>query len=218
MAVRVAWVDPGQVLGSFCQNLLGMVTVGVANRVVSGWLRLEHGPSMDLARNKITSMFLDTDDGWLLMLDTDMGFPPDLPARLLATADPVDRPIVGGLCFGMSKDQGVFPTAYVIRNNRFWIVNTLPDEPFQVDGTGAACLLIHRDVFERTLITDWPGRWFDRLFYGGEPVGEDLSFCLRCRAAGIPIWIDPTIPIDHHKIHLPLNRQTWESQKAKVTA
>jgi hypothetical protein len=214
--VIVAWIDPGSVLGSFMENTISAVVTGALNGVVGGWIRLEHGPSMDLARNKIVERFLQSDGEWLLMVDSDMGFPADLPMRLLATADAEKRPIVGGLCFGMNLEQGVFPTAYWIHEGRFWILGKLPDEPFQVDGTGAAVLMIHRSVFAKTIIDGWPGRWFDRLFYGGEPVGEDLSFCLRCRAAGVPIWIDPTIPIDHYKIHLPLNRASWQAQKEKA--
>jgi hypothetical protein len=214
MGVRVAWCDSGTVLGSFAEDLLGMVTAEALNRVVTGWIRLEHGPSMDLARNKVTERFLATGDEWLLQLDTDMGFPPDLASRLLKTADPVERPIVGGLCFGMSADQGVFPTAYLVRDGRFWMVQTLPDEPFQVDGTGAAVLLTHRSVFEKTAECEWPGKWWDRLYYGAQPVGEDLSFCLRCHAVGLPVWIDPTIPIRHYKLHIPLDRVAWDRQQA----
>jgi hypothetical protein len=215
MGLTVAWIDPGQVLGSFCQDLVGLTVTGSLNRVITGWIRLEHGPSMDLARNQITQQFLDTEAEWLLQLDTDMGFPPDLASRLLASADPDTRPIVGGLCFGMSKAQGVFPTAYLLKDGRYWIVNQLPDELFQVDGTGAAVLLIHRSVFDRITGTEWPGRWWDRLYLGGNPVGEDLSFCLRCKAAGVPVWIDPTVPILHHKLRVPITRGMWENQKGK---
>ncbi len=212
--VRVAWCDGGTVLGSFCQDALGLVITGTLNGVVDGWLRLEHGPALDLARNKITQMFLDTDSEWLLQIDSDMGFPPDLASRLLETADPETRPVVGALCFGLSVEDGVSSTAYFVREGRFWKLASIPDEPFQVDGTGAAVLLCHRSVFEKTAKSEWPGKWWDRLYYGGEPVGEDLSFCLRLKAAGIPIWIDPRIPIRHYKLHIPLDRAAWDRQQA----
>jgi len=215
VTVTVAWVDPGTVLGSFASDMIGLMTTGVLNGVVSRWNRLSHGPSLDLARNKLAEQFLATDSEWLLMLDTDMGFPPDLPSRLLQTADPELRPVVGALCFGMTQAKGVFPTAYLLKEGRFWMLDTLPEEPFQVDGTGAAVLLIHRTVFDRITETEWPVRWFDRLYLGAEPVGEDLSFCLRCKAAGVPVWIDPRIPIQHYKLHVPLNRAAWESQKGR---
>src|SRR6185295_3377954 len=51
------------------------------------------------ARNDVVRTLLDSDVDWLLWIDSDMGFAPDAAYRLLACADPVERPIVGGLCF-----------------------------------------------------------------------------------------------------------------------
>src|SRR5688572_13510720 len=55
-------------------------------------------------RNYGARLFLDkTDHEWLLYVDTDMGFEPDAIHRLLAVADPDNRPVVGALCFAMME-------------------------------------------------------------------------------------------------------------------
>ena len=52
------------------------------------------------SRNTVVAAFLDgTDDDWFWWLDDDMGFAPDTLDRLRLAADPVERPIVGALCF-----------------------------------------------------------------------------------------------------------------------
>src|SRR5215203_193502 len=52
------------------------------------------------SRNTAVVKFLEEKRAdWLLWIDTDMGFPPDMIERLMADADPVERPIVGALAF-----------------------------------------------------------------------------------------------------------------------
>lgn len=55
------------------------------------------------ARNEVAARFLERDAEWLLWVDTDMGFTADTADRLLAAADPTERPIVGALCFAQHE-------------------------------------------------------------------------------------------------------------------
>ena len=67
-------------------------------------------------RNQIVRQFLDLPGkpDWLWFIDTDMDFGPDTLDRLVESADPVSRPILGGLCFALMKGdaQEVVPTLY----------------------------------------------------------------------------------------------------------
>jgi hypothetical protein len=151
---------------------------------------------------------------WLFWVDTDMGFAPDTLYRLLSVADPVQRPVVGALCFasrqfahdGMSgyRTQPL-PTLYDWREGddgvpRFtsvplYPVNTLVQTP----ATGSACLVIHRSVFERIGEKMGP-TWYDRTpGTDGRLLGEDISFCIRAAALEIPIHVHTGVRTTHYK-------------------
>jgi hypothetical protein len=75
------------------------------------------------------------------------------------------------------------------------------DEVVQVDATGAACLIVHRTVFEK-IAADYqePWIWFQETKMGGKDVGEDITFCLRARGAGFPVHVDTKIQFGHMKM------------------
>jgi GT2 family glycosyltransferase len=166
------------------------------------------------ARNEICRVFLDQHPGadWLFSVDSDMGFDQDILERLLASADPVERPVMGGLCFGV-RTAGVgaaqavrshlFPTIYRWAdsdgNYGFDPVYDYPrDSICEVAGTGAACILIHRSVLEK--IRDIDGeRWFDVEPYRDGWFSEDLSFCRRVRKHGFKVHVNTGARTSHKK-------------------
>lgn len=154
--------------------------------------------SLDRARNEIVERFLATDAEWLLQIDTDMKWAPQDVLDLLKTADRRHRPVVGALCFklqGMNEDYGaiLIPTLY--RKDEHG--ETRPVLTYKgverVDATGAAFLLIHRDV-----LTKMGGNWFSH-HPEQETASEDWAFSLRLRDAGFPLHVDTRIRIGHEK-------------------
>lgn len=159
--------------------------------------------------------FLDgTDCEWLWTVDSDMGFAPTIVDELVTAADPVERPVVGALCFGLKETEPdgmngwrvrAFPTLYSWAKDRegvfgFRIVRRYPpDQLVQVAGTGSACMLIHRTVAEK--IREQSGdRWYDRTYQSnGTAVSEDLSFCYRVNQSGFPLFVHTGIQTTHHK-------------------
>lgn len=169
---------------------------------------------------------------WLWIVDTDATFPPTILDRLLLSAHPVERPIVGALAFGIKptedahgdtvmNDVGsskltVYPTLYRYdaqgRASRIWDYER--NALVEVDGTGCHCLLIHRSVFEHEIWDlDHPNPWFrsGTVLNGGE-VSEDLFFCLNARAAGFPIFIDTSAKTGHVK-EVVIDESLYESQR-----
>jgi hypothetical protein len=74
------------------------------------------------------------------------------------------------------------------------------DELLQCAGTGSACILIHRAAL--AIIAETQGAcWYDPVPNPevGGVIGEDLSFCLRCAIAGIPIHVHTGIRTSHLK-------------------
>lgn len=170
-------------------------------------------------RNEITSQFLDSSAEWLFMVDADMGFAPDTVDRLIAAADPDVRPVVGGLCWahrvaGVDPILGhpqfaTFATLYrygKLDTGEFGMVPWTREEVEaatgveQVSATGAACLLIHRTVVEQIHAEVGPN-WWTRIPNPGENghFGEDISFCLRLGKQNIPLHVDTTVRLSHHK-------------------
>jgi hypothetical protein len=224
--VVVAYLRPSTVHGSFMECMLDMLLFDHVNnrRIVEGGGRLSYqaGANLSGPRNEVVRKFLDYGRAdWLFMVDSDMTFAPDTVERLLAEADPETAPIVGGLCFALDDRGDIVPTLYGLMGDsdnpaeldvtRFheWP----PDTMFQVVATGAACLLIHKSVFEKMRDFAHPARpgkrgfndafpWFQELEHDGRPVSEDIAFCWRAGMLQIPVYVNTSVQIGHIKDRL----------------
>ena len=149
-----------------------------------------------------------------MWVDTDMGFMPDSIDRLLDAADPVERPVVGGLAFmmcevgpdGMAGMQvqpmpTLFQWANVQGVTGFQVVQDYPrDQLVNVAATGSAFVLIHRSAFER--VAEQYGRsWYSPVFNESANmwISEDLSFCTRLGALDIPVHVHTGVKTTHLK-------------------
>jgi hypothetical protein len=222
-AVTVAYVHPNEVTHSWHQSLINLIgwDLGNVGRVVrGGWvaIRCYGSDGIPAARNNAVKQFLaDCDAEWLFWIDTDMGFDPDTVDRLIEAADPVERPIVGGLCFAQKHGDpdgrggwhtSLVPTIYdwvtVPETGETGFLSR-PEYPqdtlLPCAGTGSACVLVHRSVFERIAKKSGP-TWYDRVpnvTAGGRLMGEDLSFCLRAGALDIPVYVHTGVRTTHFK-------------------
>jgi hypothetical protein len=185
------------------------------------------GRAMELphARNTATQAFLSSDSDWILWWDTDIGCQQDAIEKLMEVADPVERPIIGGLCFvegdyshymhgGLRSSlaptmydwtwvepKSGMPGVYKLLNRQEWP----EDQMVRVAATGTGFLLVHRSVFED--ISAWlvesgapAGIWFERIpGPDGELSGEDISFCMRANQVGKPIYVHTGITTTHQK-------------------
>lgn len=216
--VCVAWITHRSPEPQFVKSLVNLCAYDArrGGHVMFGGAHLYRSAGTLLAkRNQVVRDFLALDGiDWCLLLDDDMTFDPDLLERLLAAADAKERPIVGGLCFSMmhGDEQQIVPTLYGFRADGDGLVRGMhypPDQLTPVAGTGAACLLVHRRVFES--IRDakdaegklrfpppWP--WFaDMPTATGDAMSEDLVFCLRAGALGFPVHVDTRAKTGHVK-------------------
>lgn len=203
----IGYVHPGTVRAEFCASLISVVMEGCTP--LDAVLTLESGPNISTARNKLCDDFLRRQTApWLLMCDTDMVLPADALDRLLAAADPVGRPVLGGLCF--SLDGGVQrSTMYELTQKdsgelAFTRHASWPEDAcVRVSATGAACLLIHRDALlaVEKHAGDAAAPWFRESAVGAPLalMGEDMTFCLRCAAAGIPVHVHTGVRAGHMK-------------------
>lgn len=230
----IGYLHPGETSAAFTYSLVetmlhetfrtGMPPALIAERCSSG--------QIVAGRNRVTSYFLQTPAEWLLFADADMGFAGDALARLLAVADPQERPIVGALCFATRRQVpdpetraerfASCPTVYVWveRDDEvgFAVVKDYPrDQVVAVSATGAAFVLIHRSVFER-IAEKYGETWWDEITHPTGPTrfSEDMSFYIRAAACGIPVHVDTSVKTSHDKGGVFLTEETWDAQQALV--
>jgi hypothetical protein len=205
----IGFLHAGQCSAYFTTSMIGSLLFDrVSEQRVVNIFNEWSSANVSASRNDIVQKFLTTDAEFLWFVDSDMAWEPDALDRLMAVADPVNAPIVGGLCFGASHDE-LWPTVYQLatvdgelttyRQNDY-----ARDSMVQVAATGAAFLLIHRSALEkirdRGFNKTFP--WFQETEMNGKPVGEDLTFCLRAAHCEIPVWVNTAVKVGHHKSHL----------------
>lgn len=144
---------------------------------------------------------------WLLFLDADMTFPPDVAQRLLAVdadiaAAPTTTRAASNLRLTQARFGGPLPEPVdPLRPTDRDDFPSLPIDPlridpdgapFPVDLTGMAATLIHRRVFEGL-----DGPWFVPNERTRPGIGEDYNFCTRVRQAGFTIKVHPSVEVGH---------------------
>jgi hypothetical protein len=236
--VVVAFCHPADRIAPQFRRSLTAVQVrdAVRSRRIVDELDHESSANISAARNGIVEAFLGhgLKPEWLWMLDADMTFADNILDRLLETANPSERPIVGGLCFSVRprKMNGreymnpvgataleLFPTIYRFRDGRlhqFYAYR--PGEVERVDSTGAACLLVHRRVFEDRRWQDGhPFPWFRESVLEGMPCSEDQFFCLKAGSLGYPIFVDTRARTGHVKTFIA-DEDAYLAQRAMEAA
>lgn len=204
----IGWVHPGHVSARFMDSMLDTIRADAARGThsrIKGTIACSSGPRIASARNGVVQRFLAMDANWLLMVDTDMVFRPADVTRLLDSASE-DKPIVGGLCFGGGRTERIYPTMYRLRKPEHGespveIITDYPEGMCEIDATGAAFLLMHRQALEK-IGAEYAGvaPWFiEGSVYHGISFGEDWAFCMRAKQLGFPIYVHTGVKIGHEK-------------------
>jgi GT2 family glycosyltransferase len=208
VTVVAGYVHGGTVRAEFCASILDLVVKGPVP--VETVLAYQSGPNIATGRNQLVNTFLtEYTAPWLLMLDTDMVFGEDTAQQLIKAADPAERPVVGALCFSQNHDGPPYSTMYDLTEPEpgrlaFARRSQWPEnECVEVSATGAACLLMHRDALGKVAAAsgDMAAPWFRELPVGAPLalMGEDMTFCLRCAAAGVPVHVHTGVKVGHMK-------------------
>lgn len=148
---------------------------------------------VDVSRNVLVSNFLRSDCEYLLFLDSDMVFPPNIIDLLIRH----DKDVVSALyflrkkhnpCFRFYKDGNYYSTAEFPKNKLI-----------KVDAAGLGCILIKRKVLEdlEKALGDKP--FFATTYKSREhSTGEDVYFCEKIREQGSEIFVDTSIILGHY--------------------
>jgi len=208
--VAIGWLDGGQVEGEFALHLVALILHDRRSESRIGDVFRVAGCYIDSGRCSIVRDFLDGSDEWLFLLDSDMLFDADSLDRLLASADPIERPVVAGLYFSGGRMGGpLLPLVYRLGDDgHTHILWDYPrDTVIPIDATGGGFILWHRSVLESmgeayASLPDGsknPLPWFCDEQRDGVAYGEDIVACLRARQLGFGVFMDTSVKALHKK-------------------
>jgi hypothetical protein len=157
-----------------------------------------------LARNEIVRAFLahPLRPAYLLFIDTDITWEPELVWRLVDCASAEDLPAVSGF-YSLAEQEAGGPGEPVpmLYDEQMHLVPIRGDLQ-RVFCAGAGFLLLRRDVLEACFRAyAGPAPWFDYGARGGRLVSEDVIFCQRLWDLDIPLHVLTTVHVGHRKVH-----------------
>lgn len=158
---------------------------------------IETGSLVYNARNNLARQAVKAEADWVLWLDSDMVFDPDLLDKMLAVCVENDIDFLTALCFRRKPPYTpcLFERLDVRKDGKgasYTALLSVPEGRFRVEGCGLAGVLMSTDVLI-SVAAKFNGAMFDPM-YG---FGEDVAFCWRARQCGYDIWCDSSIEMGH---------------------
>lgn len=196
-----------------CLNLLKYELTKPDSRRLLG--QMTHSSGLYVADNRtmLAQRFMEAppeEADWLLQIDTDIEFPPNLLELMLAAAG-TDRKVVAA---NLPLGEGYATSGF------FWdtpgrstvCMKVMPREAdlVECDAVATAVFLVHRSVFEDIAKRDGQC-WFNHLYMPESPegtpveqfryrsIGEDIAFCVRAQRAGHKIYVARVRGLRHYK-------------------
>jgi hypothetical protein len=208
--IHISWAHHGSVDAYFAYSLLDIVKMFPTH--VSSYNGVQGLGLLSKSRNQMVTHFLDnTEDDWLLMVDSDEYITIDAFAKIVNTADAHEYPFVCGLYFAANwkTPEELEPVPLIFTLTEEDGVQPYFDYPrdqiVDIYAAGTGCMFIHRSVLEDMRDKYWEefGRswaWFqDGPIGEGKWLSEDLAFCDRVNSAGIRIVAHTGAIIPHRK-------------------
>lgn len=191
-----------QVPAQFAQSL------ALLQKVDECAIAFQMGSLIYNSRNNLATMAVNKGVDYILWLDSDMMFPPDVLKRLLEDRDKGD--IITGIYYRRVQPfkPVLFSKLTIDDNGCSWEgYDDYPKEDcFEIAGCGFGCVLTPVNVFLDVL------NKFDNMFAPIGGVGEDLSFCWRASQCGYKIIADPQVQCGHIG-HYVIDREFYEAYK-----
>ena len=162
------------------------------------------------SRNTLCKQVITHDCDYVLWLDSDMVFEPNILQKMLKHMED-GRDIVTGLYF---RRRPPF-TPVIFKDITFdedehghveGYEDYPEDELFEVAACGFGCVMLRKEVLLDLLLNY--RTWFNPM-YGA---GEDIAFCVRARELGYKIWCDPSIKLGHYGASI-INEEIFKAGK-----
>lgn len=189
MKIFIAVPSLDTVPALFCQSLALLQRAGDTK------VGFEVGSLVYNARNNLARQAIKAEADYVLWLDSDMVFGPNLLQKMLQVCTENDIDFLTGLCFRRKPPYTpcLFDKLEKTENGAsYTALMSVPEGRFKVGGCGFAGVLMSLDVI-LSVAAKFEGRMFDPL----KGFGEDVSFCWRARQCGYDIWCDSEIELGH---------------------
>ena len=193
----------------FAQSLATLSKKNVGDCIVSFII----GSLIYDSRNRLAEYAVRIEADYILWLDSDMTFPPDVLERMMKVLDEHSEiDILTGLY--CRRSAPFTPVAFdVLELNedgvlQFENMDEVPDGLKEVAGCGFGCVLMRTDCLLDIAAKEGGGVWFSPM----ANVGEDCAFCMRARQEGYKIYIDPSIEFGHMG-YAAVTRDFYEATK-----
>jgi Glycosyl transferase family 2 len=130
---------------------------------------------------------------WMLMLDTDIAFEPDIAARMLNKMDKYDIDVLVGMYPYKGLIHAPVLYGYNPKKKKTFIIGDWNKKMdiIQIHSAGAGCLMVRKEVFEAIKKTG------TSPFAIMEPYSEDNSFFERLAKLKIKAYFSPNISVRH---------------------
>jgi glycosyltransferase involved in cell wall biosynthesis len=170
---------------------------------------------LDYNRNTLVRKSVELEADWVLFLDADMTFPPDLVPSLLENAIESKSAIVSGCYF---KKLPPHQCVSAIRRDAhdpqlLSPIDTGEKGLVECDVIGMGAALIHSSVFEAVAHP-----WFEYEVYektGERTVTEDVPFCAKAKQAGFTIMTDTRLACGHVR-QVEVGESDWLDWRARA--
>lgn len=169
----------------FVQSLLALRPVGQIE------IKFQAGSLVYLSREILAAYAINNNFDYVLWLDDDMVFKPDLLEKLIE--DDVD--VAAGLFVQrrypyepaiwkdiVCGDEGRYDEKYL---------DYPENELFEIDACGMAAVLVKGEVLKTVSET------YHRTYEPISGYGEDISFCIRAKNSGYKLWCDSRVKVGH---------------------
>lgn len=202
MKILIAVPCMDSVPAQFCQSL------SVLNKYEECAIAFQMGSLIYTSRNNLATMAIQKEMDYVLWLDSDMIFSPDVLKKLLEDRDKGD--IITGIYYRRVQPfkPVLFSKLDIDDSGCDWVgYDDYPeDEVFEIEGCGFGCVLTPVSAFVDVMAK------FGDMFAPIGGVGEDLSFCWRAKQCGYKIVADPQIQCGHVG-HYVVDKSFYETYK-----
>ena len=190
----------------FVRSLVSMRYVGEVQFLFTECSLVYH------ARTGLCKMAMNAGADFVLWLDSDVVFQPDLMEKLMEDIQGRDmvtavyharrapfRPVIW-----KTIKTGLLPTDTQVEQ-----YDDYPEDGlFEIEGCGFGAVLMKIGVIRDVAET------FHQTFSPVTGLGEDLSFCVRARSCGYKIWCDSALQIGH-KGAMIINHDTFRAFRGR---
>jgi GT2 family glycosyltransferase len=212
MKTMIAVPCMDQVQTEFCKSLCNLKHIGSVKHSFTSCSLIYQ------ARTDLGQIAIQEKSDFVLWLDSDMVFRPDLLIRLSKDMDE-GREMVSAVYF--KRKPPFTPICYKTLeysehdNKPAYKLEPYLDYPkddvFQAAGCGFGAVMMTTDLIRKVA---------ERFGYPFSPmmgIGEDLSFCWRVNQLGVPIWCDSRIKVGHSGV-MTVTEETYLTSRQEAPA